>query len=643
MSRVSDDNTIALGGTGAYAVNVCIGKTSGSERLDVVGNAKVSGQFISGQATGTAPTSVQSTTVNTNFNADMLDGKHAVDFLGLSSLTDPGADRIVFWDETDNLLKWLACGNSVAITTTTLDAIQDIRTTAGPTFDHLHLTTDLPVSEGGTGASTFALNGVLYGNAANAIGVTAIGAEGQFLRVGASPFVPAWSTLTLPNTGTAYRLPVFSAANVMTELAAVGATGQYLAGNTGAIPSWANISAFEPALGNPGTTGWVLSSTDAGVRSWIASGGGGTFLSLTDVDEADYTGHAAQFVVVNGTEDGLVFSASSVAGHAVLSASHTDSAASAVSRGSLIYGNSTPKWAELAVGSAGQVVTTDGTDVSWGAVPAHDLLSAIHGDTLADTVVRGDIMIGNSTPAWSRLAKGNEGYVLTMGANEPAWAESAAGSPGMVTLLNEPFDGLATAAISGQGSYTYFGAWAVTLVGTSTATVAVKSGADKMGVLTGDTVTEGSSYVYLNTSAAWPWGLCYGTRFHFKMRTSDVTIGTKGWNLGSDSDVDECQVYFRTTGSKITFWSGSANTDMMTAVNNTWYTIDVFIIDGTTSPHALVFIDGVQMAGPKACGANTENWNRVGFYCNTTGTASPINLDFDDFYIGTNWFFDLVD
>jgi len=104
------------------------------------------------------------------------------------------------------------------------------------------LTGTLAVANGGTGASTFALNGVLYGNAANAIGITAIGAEGQVLRVGANPYVPAWSTLTLPNTGTAYRLPVFSATNVMTELAAVGATGEYLAGATGAIPAWATLN-----------------------------------------------------------------------------------------------------------------------------------------------------------------------------------------------------------------------------------------------------------------------------------------------------------------------------------------------------------------------------------------------------------------
>jgi len=35
---------------------------------------------------------------------------------------------------------------------------------------------------------------------------------------------------------------------------------------------------------------------------------------------------------------------------------------------------------------------------------AHNLLSAVHGDTLTASVVDGDIIIGNVTPAWSRLA-----------------------------------------------------------------------------------------------------------------------------------------------------------------------------------------------------------------------------------------------
>jgi hypothetical protein len=69
-----------------------------------------------------------------------------------------------------------------------------------------------PVNAGGTGAATFALNGILYGNGTNAIGATAIGTEGQFLRVGANPFVPAWSATTAitelgtVTTGTWYAL-----------------------------------------------------------------------------------------------------------------------------------------------------------------------------------------------------------------------------------------------------------------------------------------------------------------------------------------------------------------------------------------------------------------------------------------------------
>jgi len=56
--------------------------------------------------------------------------------------------------------------------------------------------------------------------------------------------------------------------------------------------------------------------------------------------------------------------------HAILDGStHTDSVADVVSRGSLIYGNSTPAWDELVVGAANSVPWTDGTDVSWSAAP----------------------------------------------------------------------------------------------------------------------------------------------------------------------------------------------------------------------------------------------------------------------------------
>jgi hypothetical protein len=58
-------------------------------------------------------------------------------------------------------------------------------------------------------------------------------------------------------------------------------------------------------------------------------------------------------------------------------------------------------------GTATNVLTSDGTD--WvssaaGAPAAHDILSASHGDTVADAATDGDIIIGNATPKWSALA-----------------------------------------------------------------------------------------------------------------------------------------------------------------------------------------------------------------------------------------------
>ncbi len=54
------------------------------------------------------------------------------------------------------------------------------------------------------------------------------------------------------------------------------------------------------------------------------------------------------------------------ADHALLDGSLiNDSLAGTVARGDLIAGNATPKWARLAVGTVGQYLKTDGTDVLW--------------------------------------------------------------------------------------------------------------------------------------------------------------------------------------------------------------------------------------------------------------------------------------
>jgi len=64
------------------------------------------------------------------------------------------------------------------------------------------------------------------------------------------------------------------------------------------------------------------------------------------------------------------------------------------------------------------------------AVTAHNLLSATHGDTLTDTVVRGDIIVGNLTPKWARLAfpATPTGKVLIATATDVAWSANPLGT-----------------------------------------------------------------------------------------------------------------------------------------------------------------------------------------------------------------------
>ncbi len=89
------------------------------------------------------------------------------------------------------------------------------------------------------------------------------------------------------------------------------------------------------------------------------------------------------------------------------------------------------------LGTAGWVLTSNGAGAlpTWQAAAgggAHNILSATHTDTLADTVVRGDILTGNSTPKLARLAKGAANTILGMGAGgtDPGWeASTGTGSP----------------------------------------------------------------------------------------------------------------------------------------------------------------------------------------------------------------------
>jgi len=98
--------------------------------------------------------------------------------------------------------------------------------------------------------------------------------------------------------------------------------------------------------------------------------------------------------------------------------------------GDIMYYNGTD-YVRLAKGSDGQVLKLASGVPSWAAdndttTPADNTVTAAKTDI---SIVAGDIIYGNGTDSWTRLAKSTAGKVLTMnsGATAPEWADAAGG------------------------------------------------------------------------------------------------------------------------------------------------------------------------------------------------------------------------
>ena len=128
--------------------------------------------FSSLVATGTAPYQCSSTTLNTNLNADLLDGLHSSSFLNTSTdvtIAQGGtnassftASKLVMSNAAADTLISATTGTSMNITGETLNTIQGIRTTDSPQFANLILT--------GTGSVKPSADGTSAIRVANAAG-----------------------------------------------------------------------------------------------------------------------------------------------------------------------------------------------------------------------------------------------------------------------------------------------------------------------------------------------------------------------------------------------------------------------------------------------------------------------------------------
>lgn len=176
-------------------------------------------------------------------------------------------------------------------------------------IDELTLTTDLAVTEGGTGASSLTDHAVLVGSGTGAITAVGPGLTGQVLRgsTGADPsfgavdlttdvtgYLPVGSGGTGVGSVTAHALVIGDGTNALNELA-VGATGETIMGSTGADCGW---------TGSPSFSGSVTAGTGLTVTTGNADiSAGNLTLPTTSATAGNITINSVNALQMYGTRN----------------------------------------------------------------------------------------------------------------------------------------------------------------------------------------------------------------------------------------------------------------------------------------------------------------------------------------------------
>jgi hypothetical protein len=235
---------------------------------------------------------------------------------------------------------------------------------------------------------------------------------------------------------------------------------------------------------------WHFYASDGRYDVRLSGGGISTPFTLSDFKALDWGTLGASGTVLRSNGSNAVWAtlgASDVPTlpnlSGTLTAAKGGTGRASYTKGQILIASAGTTLTPLSVGTNDQVLTAasgETTGVKWAAATpaAHVLLSTSHSDTLAGTVVRGDILRGNSTPAWSRLALGAANRVLRSDGTDASW--------GQVVLTTDVSGVLPTA--QGGTSSAYFTVAGPTIartytfpdsnatILTSAATVAVSNG-----------------------------------------------------------------------------------------------------------------------------------------------------------------------
>jgi microcystin-dependent protein len=198
IDRIIGYSTITLGAT-SYTLDVRVASPSSGASNVQTGMYRVLNFGDGGDLGGNATVTISTSTTSVYFIAkNGLSASRSIIFTqgtGVATFTLPaGKSALIYADGSDEVHSILKDVYAETLQTT---GAATLGSTLGVT-GAVTLTTDLTVPNGGTGVSTFTDKGVLYGQGASAVLVTAAGSEGQLLRAG-SGGTPAFTTINAVN------------------------------------------------------------------------------------------------------------------------------------------------------------------------------------------------------------------------------------------------------------------------------------------------------------------------------------------------------------------------------------------------------------------------------------------------------------
>lgn len=257
-------------------------------------------------------------------------------------------------------------------------------------------------------------------------------------------------------------------------------------------------------------------------------------------------------------------------------------------RGDLLVRGVT-NWERLPVGTNGQVLTTDGTSLSWGAggggggASALDDLSDVTisspaqghylrrgasewgnvagldiGDLTVSGQTSGDLILRGST-SWSRLARGSSGQVLTMNGTAVQWSAPSSGS------LSSLSDTAIVSAATGEYLRFASGVWSDSALLATDLTISGQSQGDLLvrGASAWERLPVGTNGQFLTTNGtSLSWGAGGGGGASSLNDLSDVAVsspaqgqylrrGASEWGNVSGIDIDDLTVASEARGDVI--------------------------------------------------------------------------------------------